>query len=63
MPEADVVFSGAINHATSGNNCFILVVETITINGTASILAQGECAAAGVTMPSGFVPGRGQLVD
>jgi len=32
------------------------------INGTASILSQGECPQAGVTLPTGNPPGRGQLV-
>jgi hypothetical protein len=39
-----------------------MVVENITINGTASIFANdSQCKAAGLAMPQG--PGRGKLVD
>jgi hypothetical protein len=40
-----------------------MVVNDVTINGTGSILAHGECGAAGLTMPTNDVPGRGQLVS
>lgn len=62
LPHADVTFSGAVNKASNGKSCFTMVVDTLRINGTASILAHGECAEAGVTQPTGQVPGRGQLV-
>jgi hypothetical protein len=39
-----------------------MVVGNITINGTGAILANGGCAAAGLNMPTGQVPGRGKLV-
>jgi hypothetical protein len=39
-----------------------MVVGDITINGTGAILAHGGCNAAGLAMPTGQVPGRGQLV-
>jgi hypothetical protein len=39
-----------------------MVVGDITINGTGAILAHGGCNGAGLAMPSGQVPGRGQLV-
>ena len=41
---------------------FAMVVDNITVNGTGSILDTGQCAAAGLTMPTGNLPGRGQLV-
>lgn len=63
MPESDVTFSGAISKATDGADCFVFVVETIVINGTASIANRGGCAAAGVVMPTSPVAGRGRLVD
>jgi Flp pilus assembly protein TadG len=62
MPHANVTFSGAVNKSSNGSSCFALVVADITINGTGSILAHGGCAAAGLDMPTGQVPGRGQLV-
>jgi hypothetical protein len=63
LPHASVTFSGAVNKSSNGKSCFALVVDNLTINGTANILAQGECAAAGLTMPTGQMPSRGQLVS
>jgi hypothetical protein len=62
LPHASVTFSGAVNKASNGQSCFALVVDNVTINGTGSILANGQCAAAGLALPTGNVPGRGQLV-
>jgi hypothetical protein len=63
LPNANVTFSGAVNKSSNGDSCFALVVADITINGTASILSHGGCAAAGLNMPVGQIPsGRGQLV-
>jgi Flp pilus assembly protein TadG len=62
MPKANVTFSGAVNKSSNGASCFAMVVGDITINGTGSILAHGGCDAAGLPMPTGQVPGRGQLV-
>jgi hypothetical protein len=63
LPHSSVTFSGAVNKSSNGHSCFVMVVDNITINGTGSILATGGCAAAGLTMPVGTVPGRGQLVN
>jgi Flp pilus assembly protein TadG len=63
LPHSSVTFSGAVNKSSNGNSCFVMVVDNITINGTGSILANGGCAAAGLSMPSGNPPGRGQLVS
>ncbi len=62
LPHASVTFSGAVNKSNNGVSCFAMVVDNITINGTGSILDTGQCAAAGLTMPTGNLPGRGQLV-
>lgn len=62
MPKASVTFSGAVNKASNGVSCFALVVNNITINGTGSILAHGQCGQAGLELPTNQVPGRGQLV-
>lgn len=62
LPHASVTFSGAINKSSNGQSCFVLVVDNITINGTGSILPHGGCASAGLSMPTGVDPGRGQLV-
>jgi Flp pilus assembly protein TadG len=63
LPHSSVTFSGAVDKSSNGQSCFVMVVDNITINGTGSILRTGSCAAAGVTMPVGTVPGRGQLVN
>jgi len=63
LPHASVTFKGAVNKSSNGHACFLLVVDNITIDGTASILKdEGECGAAGLSMPTASIPGRGQLV-
>ena len=62
LPKADVRFSGAVNKSAHGGTCFVLVADTIVINGAADISPKGGCVAAGLAMPTGSVPGRGQLV-
>jgi hypothetical protein len=52
LPHASVTFSGAVNKSSNGASCFALVVDNVTLNGTAAILAHGACAAAGLTLPS-----------
>lgn len=64
LPHASVTFSGAVNKSSNGQSCFGLVIDNLTINGTGSIINHGGCPAAGLTLPSGNVPGgRGQLVS
>lgn len=62
LPRASVTFSGAVNKSSNGKSCFALVVDNLTINGTGSILAHGECNEAGVKMPTGAADSRGKLV-
>lgn len=62
FPHASVTFSGAVGKATSGNSCFVLVVDNITINGTGSILNRGECVQQGLAMPNNPIAIRGRLV-
>lgn len=62
FPNASVTFSGAVNKASNGQSCFGMVADNVTINGTGSIMAHGACGKAGVTLPTGQVPGRGKLV-
>jgi Flp pilus assembly protein TadG len=61
LPHSNVTFSGAVNKSSNGLSCFGLTVGDITINGTADILSNTQCAAAGVTLPTGGR--RGQLVN
>jgi hypothetical protein len=63
LPYADVELSGAVGKATNGKSCFVLMSDTLRLNGTANILARGECEEAGVTMPTGPGPARGKLVS
>ncbi len=63
LPHAGVTLSGAVNKSSSGASCFVLVADSVLINGTGSIMSRGECDKAGVDMPSSPVPSRGQLVS
>jgi hypothetical protein len=63
LPHSTVTFSGIVNKASNGKSCFSIVVDSITVNGTAKILPKGQCAAAGLNMPTNQVPGRGKLVS
>jgi Flp pilus assembly protein TadG len=62
LPHASVTLSGAVNKSSNGQSCFVLVADNVTVNGTGSILSHGGCAPAGLSMPTGTDPGRGQLV-
>jgi Flp pilus assembly protein TadG len=61
LPHSSVTFSGAVNKASNGLSCFGLTVGDITINGTADMLSNTQCAAAGVNLPQGG--NRGTLVN
>jgi hypothetical protein len=62
MPKADVTFSGAVNKSSHGASCVGFVIKSMLVNGTANIISQGQCAAAGLTLPTNSFPGRGALV-
>jgi Flp pilus assembly protein TadG len=65
LPHSNVTLSGAVNKASNGSNCFVMVMDEITINGTGDILAgdtAAGCTAAGLNVPTASVPSRGQLV-
>lgn len=63
LPHADVTLNGAVNKSSYGESCFVLVVDNILMKGAANILPKGGCVSAGLTMPTGLVTGRGQLVN
>ena len=63
LPNSTVTFSGAVNKSSNGYSCFALVVDNITINGTGSILNEGQCPQAGLTQPTAQVAARGGLVN
>jgi len=57
MPHASATFKGAVNKSSYGASCFVLVVDNVTIDGTANIEETGGCAAAGLAMPQDTVQG------
>lgn len=61
LPHSSVTYSGAVNKASNGLSCFSLTVGDITIDGTANMLSNTQCAAAGVDLPQGG--NRGTLVN
>lgn len=65
-PHASVIISGAIDKATNGSVCLVMVANDVRVNGTGSIYAQspgGEgCKDAGLVMPLVTIPGRPKLV-
>jgi len=66
FPNSNVTISGSIDKATNGSNCFVMVMDQVTINGTGDILSgdtSAGCHAAGLNTPSASVPTRGQLVN
>lgn len=62
FPNATITWSGIVGKATSGHQCFVLVVDTIRFNGTAAMLDRGECDQQGLTMPNNQIATRGRLV-
>lgn len=62
LPNSNVTFSGAVNKSSFGASCFVMVANTVRINGTGSILETGGCPVAGLNMPTAQVPSRGELV-
>jgi hypothetical protein len=53
MPHASVTLKGAIDKATAGNSCLVLVADNFQLSGNAGILKTdiGQCPQAGLTMP------------
>jgi hypothetical protein len=66
LPNANVQISGNVGQSKYGANCFVMVADTILINGTSNIYTQSPngagCKLAGLNMPSATIPGRTQLV-
>ncbi len=66
MPHSNVTLSGAVNKSSNGQACFVMVMDSITINGTGDVMSgntPANCSRAGVNLPYATVPGRGQLVS
>ena len=64
MPHASVTLKGAIDIATAGKSCLVMVADNFQISGTAGIPKSdiGQCPEAGLTMPTATIPGRSVLV-
>src|SRR5436190_13207642 len=64
MPHASVTLKGAIDKATAGKSCLVMVADNFQISGTAGISKSdiGQCPQAGLTMPTANIPGRSMLV-
>src|SRR3954452_1952903 len=64
MPHASVQLKGAIDKATAGKSCLVLIADNFELSGNAGIAKSdiGQCGAAGLTMPSATIPGRSMLV-
>jgi len=63
-PHATLTIKGAIDKATNGAQCLVLVADNFQISGTAGILQTdiGQCGLAGLTMPTAKIPGSTVLV-
>jgi hypothetical protein len=65
MPHASVTFKGAVDKATNGKSCFVMVADNFQISGTGGILQTdiGQCGQAGLTMPGATASGNVALVQ
>jgi hypothetical protein len=57
MPHASVQLKGAIDKATAGTSCLVLIADNFQLSGNAGIAQTdiGNCGAAGLTMPQASV--------
>jgi hypothetical protein len=66
LPHSNVTMSGDVNKSSNGADCFVMVANTVLINGTSKIYEQSPdgagCKQAGLNMPTAQIPGRSQLV-
>ena len=66
LPNSNVTMSGDVNKSSNGAECFVMVTNTVLINGTSNIYAQSPngagCKQAGLNMPTATIPSRSQLV-
>ena len=64
MPHSTLTLKGAVDKATAGKSCFVLVADNVQFSGTAGIAKSnvGQCASAGLKMPTATIPSRSMLV-
>ena len=52
LPTANLTFSGVVNKASDGGDCFVLVSYTMLVNGTAQMFNNTACASSGLEPPN-----------
>jgi len=66
LPNSNVTMSGDVNKSSNGADCFVMIANTVLINGTSNIYQQSPyaagCKTAGLTVPTATIPSRSQLV-
>jgi len=64
MPHATINLKGAIDKATAGKSCLVMVADNFQLSGNAGILKTdiGQCDQAGLKMPTAEIPSRSMLV-
>jgi Flp pilus assembly protein TadG len=65
MPHSSVTLKGAVDKATHGHSCVVMIADNFIISGTAGILQTdiGQCPAQGLTMPTATISARSALVQ
>jgi hypothetical protein len=66
LPKSNVTMSGDVNKSSNGADCFVMIANTVLINGTSNIYQQSPyaagCKTAGLTVPTATIPSRSQLI-
>jgi hypothetical protein len=66
LPNANVTMSGDVNKSSNGADCFVMITNTVLINGTSNIYQQSPyaagCKTAGLAVPTATIPSRSQLI-
>lgn len=65
LPHSSLTLKGAIDKSTFGKSCVVMVADNFQISGTGGILKTdiGQCAQAGLTMPTASIPSGASLVQ
>jgi hypothetical protein len=66
LPKSNVTMSGDVNKSSNGADCFVMIANTVLINGTSNIYQQSPyaagCKLAGLNVPTATIPSRSQLL-
>ena len=66
LPNSNVKMSGDVNKSSNGADCFVMIANTVLINGTSNIYQQSPyaagCKTAGLNVPTATIPSRSQLI-